>query len=257
MDPPLILGTRFLVGPDRATLRYFGAVRGTTGVWLGVEYDDPARGKHSGEKDGEQYFTCKWVSVALICPVIRQGRTEPDMDVCTSNRCSQEGAGAFIRPTSPRIILPRSFLKTVLERYAPVSEEPLPDSDSLVLGRTNIQVNAPRLTKVRDRLGRTQELRELGVEAQCVGVFDEEEANQMESMGPWRECLPRGVSMGVDDPPRYDRHQESEPRSEPDPELGHRGAHRGPPRAARGTKPQVSLSVVVPVAKGTDMAGPT
>ena len=40
------------------TVRYIGAVSGTSGTWLGVEWDDPARGKHDGVKDGRRYFAC-------------------------------------------------------------------------------------------------------------------------------------------------------------------------------------------------------
>ena len=29
-----------------------------TGVWLGVEWDMPSRGKHNGTHDGVKYFTC-------------------------------------------------------------------------------------------------------------------------------------------------------------------------------------------------------
>ena len=28
------------------------------GAWLGVEWDDPSRGKHSGTHEGERYFIC-------------------------------------------------------------------------------------------------------------------------------------------------------------------------------------------------------
>ena len=31
------------------------------GVWFGVEWDDLSRGRHSGEHEGVQYFTCKYV----------------------------------------------------------------------------------------------------------------------------------------------------------------------------------------------------
>lgn len=40
------------------TVRYVGKVEGTTGEWLGVEWDDPTRGKHSGQHQGVKYFTC-------------------------------------------------------------------------------------------------------------------------------------------------------------------------------------------------------
>lgn len=44
---------------DLCTVRYVGKVEGTTGEWLGVEWDDPTRGKHSGQHQGVTYFSCK------------------------------------------------------------------------------------------------------------------------------------------------------------------------------------------------------
>lgn len=32
-----------------------------SGIWLGVEWDDPQRGKHDGSYEGTQYFKCRWV----------------------------------------------------------------------------------------------------------------------------------------------------------------------------------------------------
>ena len=29
-----------------------------TGLWLGVEWDEPTRGKHNGDHEGMNYFTC-------------------------------------------------------------------------------------------------------------------------------------------------------------------------------------------------------
>lgn len=29
------------------------------GLWLGVEWDNPDRGKHDGSHEGVQYFTCR------------------------------------------------------------------------------------------------------------------------------------------------------------------------------------------------------
>ena len=36
-----------------------------SGVWLGVEWDDPSRGKHSGDHDGVHYFTCGYILLFL------------------------------------------------------------------------------------------------------------------------------------------------------------------------------------------------
>ncbi|KAL4776506.1 hypothetical protein BDW60DRAFT_176485 [Aspergillus nidulans var. acristatus] len=71
------------------TIRYVGKVDGTSGEWLGVEWDDPTRGKHSGQHNGVRYFTCL--------------RNHPT-------------AGSFVRPSRPADS-PRSFLGAVREKY--------------------------------------------------------------------------------------------------------------------------------------------
>lgn len=58
------MNTAYSVGQRRSfngalcTIRYVGNVNGTAGEWLGVEWDDETRGKHSGEHGGVRYFTC-------------------------------------------------------------------------------------------------------------------------------------------------------------------------------------------------------
>lgn len=39
-------------------MRYVGEVTDKQGEWLGVEWDDPTRGKHSGTHEGVEYFNC-------------------------------------------------------------------------------------------------------------------------------------------------------------------------------------------------------
>lgn len=41
------------------TIRYIGPVEGTGKEWLGVEWDDPHRGKNDGELKGVRYFHCE------------------------------------------------------------------------------------------------------------------------------------------------------------------------------------------------------
>jgi len=57
-QPPIVVGTRVVIGKDRdiATVRYVGSVAGQQGVWVGVEWDDPSRGKHDGSTGGVKYF---------------------------------------------------------------------------------------------------------------------------------------------------------------------------------------------------------
>ncbi|KAF2856107.1 tubulin-specific chaperone-like protein E [Plenodomus tracheiphilus IPT5] len=52
------IGQRLSYSSSPCTIRYYGPVASTTGPWLGVEWDDPTRGKHSGSHNNHQYFTC-------------------------------------------------------------------------------------------------------------------------------------------------------------------------------------------------------
>ncbi|XP_075904862.1 tubulin-specific chaperone E [Nelusetta ayraudi] len=57
--PADAVGRRVACGAERATVRYIGPVPPTEGLWLGVEWDQPDRGKHNGSHSGVQYFTCR------------------------------------------------------------------------------------------------------------------------------------------------------------------------------------------------------
>lgn len=52
------IGERRSYGGALCTVRYSGEVAGTSGSWLGVEWDDPTRGKHDGQHQGVRYFSC-------------------------------------------------------------------------------------------------------------------------------------------------------------------------------------------------------
>jgi len=51
-------GKRLSFGGDLCTVRFIGEVQDTRGEWLGVEWDDPSRGKHDGSVKGVKYFQC-------------------------------------------------------------------------------------------------------------------------------------------------------------------------------------------------------
>ncbi|XP_059393290.1 tubulin-specific chaperone E [Carassius carassius] len=53
------VGRRVSCDGERGTVCYVGPVLPTTGLWLGVEWDDPERGKHDGSHEGVRYFTCR------------------------------------------------------------------------------------------------------------------------------------------------------------------------------------------------------
>ncbi|XP_054635686.1 tubulin-specific chaperone E isoform X3 [Dunckerocampus dactyliophorus] len=57
--PENAVGRRVSCNGERATVRFVGVVPPTAGLWLGVEWDEPTRGKHDGCHEGVQYFTCR------------------------------------------------------------------------------------------------------------------------------------------------------------------------------------------------------
>lgn len=56
------VGKRLSYDGRLCTVRYQGEVQGTKGEWLGVEWDDPTRGKHAGEHQGVKYFECEYIT---------------------------------------------------------------------------------------------------------------------------------------------------------------------------------------------------
>lgn len=61
MESPVIpsLGARLSYNGQLGSVRYVGPVDGAAGLWLGIEWDDPTRGKHNGSKDNKFYFACR------------------------------------------------------------------------------------------------------------------------------------------------------------------------------------------------------
>ncbi|KAM3716151.1 AP-1 complex subunit [Dirofilaria immitis] len=52
----LIVGDRIEAGGNRGVIKYIGAVDGYDGEWIGIDWDNPERGKHDGFLNGKRYF---------------------------------------------------------------------------------------------------------------------------------------------------------------------------------------------------------
>uniref|UniRef100_A0A1I8B8E8 Tubulin-specific chaperone E n=1 Tax=Meloidogyne hapla TaxID=6305 RepID=A0A1I8B8E8_MELHA len=50
------LNKRVILKEFKGVVKYYGEVEGTTGVWVGVDWDNKERGKHDGSYKGKQYF---------------------------------------------------------------------------------------------------------------------------------------------------------------------------------------------------------
>jgi len=70
---------------QRAVVRYVGALAGRPGdeVWIGVEWDDPRRGKHNGEQGGERYFACERPGAGSF---VKMRRLRPSRDAVRAVR---------------------------------------------------------------------------------------------------------------------------------------------------------------------------
>lgn len=53
------LGQRLSCDGELCTVRYKGNVVGYDDPWLGVEWDNPNRGKNDGSHNGSKYFDCQ------------------------------------------------------------------------------------------------------------------------------------------------------------------------------------------------------
>jgi Leucine-rich repeat (LRR) protein len=118
-------------------------VKGSSGQWLGVEWDDPVRGKHDGSKDGIRYFSCR-----------------------------SPTSGSFIRP-SAAISYGCTFVFALVNKYVEqlpqVQSSPeggTPPIETVILGSSNnaIVVEAPDLNKVRRKLAKLENLRHVSLD---------------------------------------------------------------------------------------------
>ncbi|KAM6323726.1 tubulin-specific chaperone E [Aegotheles albertisi] len=105
--PPDALGRRVACGTACGTVRYVGSIPPAAGIWLGVEWDDPQRGKHDGTYEGTQYFKCR-----------------------------HPKGGSFIRPNKANFGV--DFLTAVKDRYGLSDEQDVQHGteNTIIFGRT-------------------------------------------------------------------------------------------------------------------------
>ncbi|EPE08919.1 tubulin-specific chaperone e [Ophiostoma piceae UAMH 11346] len=143
-----VVGQRLSYDGALCTVRYVGEVAGTAsgGTWLGVEWDDPTRGKHDGVHKGVRYFSCR-----------RGGGAD-------------KSAASFVRPTRPADT-PRTFLEAVREKYADVRDatsktgSATPSKVVMISGKVAEEVG---FDKVRRQLAQIETLKVVILDGVCV-----------------------------------------------------------------------------------------
>lgn len=53
------VGGRIQCSDFIGTIKYIGTLEGHSSTWLGIDWDDPTRGKHNGNLNGKQYFEAR------------------------------------------------------------------------------------------------------------------------------------------------------------------------------------------------------
>jgi tubulin-specific chaperone E len=115
-------GKRLSFSDALCTVRYHGQLPGQDGDWLGVEWDDPDRGKHDGQYKGKRLFET----------------------LSSSPRCA-----SFIRSTRAAD-KPRSFLEALRYKYAEDGLEHAPaqtDASIEISGKVVEEVGFERIRK--------------------------------------------------------------------------------------------------------------
>lgn len=92
MSHGFYIGQRLSFDGQLCTVRYHGEVKDTKGEWLGVEWDDPTRGKHAGEHAGTQYFQCT--------PILKMNIVSQDTNI---HRPQFKSHCCFFCPAKPEI----------------------------------------------------------------------------------------------------------------------------------------------------------
>ncbi|OAA56560.1 tubulin-specific chaperone [Niveomyces insectorum RCEF 264] len=200
------VGQRLSYDGTLCTVRYVGEVAGTAGggIWLGVEWDDPARGKHDGVHKGVRYFAC---SRRPPPPADEEGK-----EGLAGSSASWTPA-SFVRPTR-RTDPPRTFLEAVRAKYASEAAATAVASGASATGRETTAAAAAAAAptrqivisgkvaeevgfdKVRRQLAQIETLRVVILDGMCVAAASADELDRS-SANAIRATCPRIAELDL------------------------------------------------------------
>ncbi|KAM5302127.1 tubulin-specific chaperone E isoform 1-T4 [Glossophaga mutica] len=126
-----VIGRRVEVNGERATVLFYGPVPPVAGLWLGVEWDNPERGKHDGSHEGTVYF-----------------------------KCSHPTGGSFIRPN--KVNFGVDFLTAVENRYV-LKDGPEEDGKEQIVKIANRPVETIGFDSIRKQQSQLSTLQEISL----------------------------------------------------------------------------------------------
>ncbi|TLD29304.1 hypothetical protein PspLS_03942 [Pyricularia sp. CBS 133598] len=167
MAPTHQVGQRLSFDGALCTIRFIGDVAGTSGTWLGVEWDDSSRGKHDGCHKGVRYFAC-----------LSRSPT----------------AASFVRPTRPSDP-PRSFVEAVRDKYADdaVSDAASRPKEIVISGKVAEEIG---FDKIRRRMAQLHELTIIIVDGARISFVSSSDGSS-EGESSVKETCPRIVELDI------------------------------------------------------------
>ncbi|XP_004640892.2 tubulin-specific chaperone E isoform X1 [Octodon degus] len=137
--PSDVIGRRVEVNGEHATVRFSGIVPPVAGLWLGVEWDNPERGKHDGSHEGTVYFKCRHPT-----------------------------GGSFIRPN--KVNFGVDFLTAIKNRYV-LEDGPEDDSkEHIIIGNKPVEtVGFASIIKQQSQLSNLKEVSLINCAVSCAG----------------------------------------------------------------------------------------
>ncbi|KAM9006771.1 tubulin-specific chaperone E isoform X2 [Sarcophilus harrisii] len=137
--PSDVIGRRIDVNGELGTVRYFGDVPPVKGPWIGIEWDNPQRGKHDGSHEGTIYFKCRHPT-----------------------------GGSFIRPN--RVNFGVDFLTAIKNRYGLENTKEEDGNEMIVIGNKPVEtVGFDSIKKFQSQLNRLQEVSVWSSAVSCAG----------------------------------------------------------------------------------------
>ncbi|XP_012175733.1 tubulin-specific chaperone E isoform X2 [Bombus affinis] len=142
-DKKYEIDSRIECDGHQGTLKYVGPVGKTKGLWLGIDWDDPTRGKHNGTYEGVKYFKARHPT-----------------------------SGSFIRPGKAKFGI--SCPEAIKIRYGLINDE-LAGIDRDTLTSLQKEINAPFLevvgfSKVNKKQSKFDQLKIVWLREQCVST---------------------------------------------------------------------------------------
>ncbi|XP_037677432.1 tubulin-specific chaperone E isoform X1 [Choloepus didactylus] len=139
-----VIGRRVEVNGEHATVRFSGLVPPVAGLWLGVEWDNPERGKHDGSHEGTVYFKCRHPT-----------------------------GGSFIRPN--KVNFGVNFLTAIKNRYV-LEDEPEEDGKEQIVKIGNKPVETIGFDSIKKRQSQLSKLQEISLRNCAVNCAGEKGA---------------------------------------------------------------------------------